>query len=215
MSVPYCGWTPSPIKLAHRKPYSLACDRNRDAILVVLRDHFADRAQVLEIGSGTGQHAIYFAAALPHLSWQASDRTENLPGIRLWFEDAGLPNMPSPLALDVSGAWTLQYFDAVFSANTLHIMSWCEIEALFAGLPSVMTADAKLVVYGPFTYAGRYTSASNASFDNHLKAQASHMGIRDFKAVDDLACATGLRLLEDRTMPANNRCLIWQRFPSR
>ncbi len=198
--------------MAYRKPYSLACDQNRDPILTVLRDHFPERGQVLEIGSGTGQHAIYFAAALPHLSWQASDRPENLPGIRLWLDEAGLPNTPRPLALDVNGAWPTQHFHAVFSANTLHIMSWCEVEALFASLPSVMTADAKLVIYGPFNYAGRYTSDSNAAFDNWLKVQASHMGIRDFKAVEELARAAGLQLLEDRAMPANNRCLIWQRF---
>lgn len=197
--------------MVDKKPYSPACDQNRDPILAVLRDHFADRSQVLEIGGGTGQHAVYFAAAMPHPTWRASDRAENLPGIRLWLDEAGLPNTPTPLALDVNGAWPKQRFDAVFSANTLHIMSWPEVEALFVGLASVMTADAKLAIYGPFNYGGHYTSDSNAAFDNWLKTQAPYMGIRDFEAVDELAQTVGLRLLEDRAMPANNRCLVWQR----
>ncbi len=193
------------------KPYSLACDQNRDPILAVLRDHFADRKRVLEIGSGTGQHAVYFSAAMPHLTWQTSDRAESVPGIRLWLADAVLPNTPAPLELDVNDAWPTQHFDAVFSANTLHIMSWPEVTALFTGLPDVLMPDAILAIYGPFNYGGRYTSDSNATFDNWLKAQAPHMGVRDFEAVEDLARAIGLRLLEDRAMPANNRCLVWRR----
>ena len=215
MNVPEGGWTSSSVKMAHKKPYSHACDQNRGPILTVLRDHFADCSRVLEIGSGTGQHAIYFADALPHLSWQASDRAENLPGIRLWLDEAGLPNTPRPLVLDVTGPWPTQHFDAVFSANTLHIMSWCKVKALFAGLPSVMAVNAKLVIYGPFNYAGRYVSDSNATFDNWLKSQAPRMGIRDFSAVDDLARAAGLQLLEDHAMPVNNQCLVWQRFSFR
>ncbi|MGH8503312.1 MAG: DUF938 domain-containing protein [Gammaproteobacteria bacterium] len=197
--------------MTDRKPYSLACDQNREPILAVLRDHFADRKQVLEIGSGTGQHAVYFAAAMPHLTWQTSDCAENLPGIRLWLDEAALPNTPAPLTLDVNGAWPTRRFDAVFTANTLHIMSCPEVSALFGGLASVMTEDAKLPIYGPFNYGGRYTSDSNAAFDSWLKTQAPHMGVRDFEAVDELGRSIGLRLLEDRAMPANNRCLVWQR----
>jgi cyclopropane fatty-acyl-phospholipid synthase-like methyltransferase len=197
-------------KMIHRKPYSPACDQNRNPILAVLREHFADRSRVLEIGSGTGQHAVYFAGAMPHLSWQTSDLAENLPGIRLWLDEAALPNTPAPLELDVNGAWPERRFDAVFSANALHIMSWPEVETLFAGLPSVMTKDAKLAIYGPFNYDGCYTSDSNAAFDQWLKSQAPHMGIRDFEAVDKLAQKVGLRLLGDCAMPANNRCLVWQ-----
>jgi cyclopropane fatty-acyl-phospholipid synthase-like methyltransferase len=192
------------------KPYAPACDRNRDPILAVLRDQFADRRQVLEIGSGTGQHAVYFAQALPHLQWQPSDRAENLPGIRLWREEARLPNLLPPLELDVrQPQWPAQRYDAVFSANTLHIMSWAEVELLFARLPELLAADAKLAIYGPFNYGGRFTSDSNAAFDASLKQQAPHRGIRDFEAVDALARGIGLRLLEDRAMPANNRCLVW------
>lgn len=194
------------------KPHAPACERNRDPILEVLRVHFADRRRVLEIGSGTGQHAVYFAAALPRLLWQTSDRIENHPGIRAWLDEAGLPNTPLPLALDVNhDAWPEDRYDAVFSANTLHIMGWVEVERLFAGLGSVLTDDAKLVVYGPFHYGGRPTSDSNARFDMALRSQAPHMGIRDFEAVDRLAQSIGLALIEDRAMPANNRCLVWQR----
>lgn len=191
------------------RPHSAACDRNRDPILAVLREHFADRRRVLEIGSGTGQHAVYFAAALPHLTWQTSDRPENHAGIRLWLDEAALPNALPPLTLDVNGPWPSERYDAVFTANTLHIMRWVEVEAMFAGLPAVLADDARLVIYGPFNYGGQFTSASNAQFNETLKGWGAHMGIRDFEAVDALARGIGLRLLEDRGMPANNRGVVW------
>jgi cyclopropane fatty-acyl-phospholipid synthase-like methyltransferase len=193
------------------KPYSDACERNRGPILEVLRDHFADRRRVLEIGSGTGQHAVHFAAALPQLIWQTSDVAPSLPGMRLWLEEARLPNLPQPIALDVTRAWPQGRFDAAFTANTLHILSWPEVRALFAGLPAVLTSDAVLAVYGPFNYDGRFTSGSNASFDAWLKERSRGSGIRDFAAVDELARSIGFALVEDRPMPANNRALIWRR----
>ncbi|WP_374265569.1 DUF938 domain-containing protein [Zoogloea sp.] len=196
------------------KPWSAACERNQEPILAVLREQFADRQRVLEVGSGTGQHAVHFAAALPQLSWQTSDRPEWLPGIRLWLAEAGLPNTPPPLTLDVTGPWPAEQFDAVFSANTLHIMGWPEVEALFAALPAVLAPDARLTIYGPFNYGGRFTSPSNAAFDAALRADDPKRGIRDFEAVDALARAIGLRLVEDRAMPANNRCLSWRRTPA-
>jgi cyclopropane fatty-acyl-phospholipid synthase-like methyltransferase len=194
------------------KPFAPACERNSDPILAVLRDRFADRRHVLEIGSGTGQHAVHFAAALPGLVWQTSDRAENLAGIGAWLAEAALPNTPPPIELDVAERdWPATRFDAIFSANTLHIMSWNEVEALFAALPSLTAADAKLAIYGPFNYGGRYTSASNAAFDESLRSRAAHMGIRDMEAVDRLAQAAGFVLLDDVAMPANNRTLVWQR----
>ncbi len=196
------------------KPYSDACARNQDSILEVLRGAFAGRRRVLEIGSGTGQHAVHFAAALPQLTWQTSDRAENLPGIRLWVEDSGLPNLPPPIALDVTSSWPATQFDAVFTANTLHIMSWPEVRTLFEMLPTVLAADAVLAVYGPFNYNGLFTSSSNAAFDEWLKQRSPCSGIRDFAAVDDLARSVGLALVEDRPMPANNRTLVWQRPPA-
>ncbi|MFO1314451.1 MAG: DUF938 domain-containing protein [Burkholderiales bacterium] len=192
------------------KPFAPACERNREPILAVLREHFAVRRRVLEIGSGTGQHAVHFAAALPHLVWQASDRAENLPGIRLWLEDAGLANTPPPLALDVAGAWPTACFDAVFSANTLHIMAWADVERMFAALPRVLADDATVVVYGPFHYGGQHTSDSNAAFDARLRAEAPQQGLRDFARVAALARAAGWTLAEDRAMPANNRCIVWR-----
>jgi len=155
---------------------------------------------------------VHFAAALPYLTWHSSDRAENLPGIRMWLDEAALPNTPAPLAFDVAaGPWPTQDFDAIFSANTLHIMSWGEVEALFAQLPHIATCDARLAVYGPFNYDGKYTSASNAAFDRDLKMRAPRMGIRDFEAVNLLAQAAGFAAIDDIAMPANNRTLVWQR----
>ncbi len=193
------------------KPYAEACDRNRGPILEVLKRHFADRRRVLEIGSGTGQHAVYFAAALPQLLWQTSDLEANLPGIRSWLDEAALSNAPPPLALDVRGSWPHDCYDAVFTANTLHIMSWEEVRAFFAALPRILAPDAVLAVYGPFNYAGRFTSASNEAFDGWLKQRSPASGLRDFEAVDALARSIGLALVEDRAMPANNRTLVWRR----
>lgn len=200
--------------------WSEACERNRDPILAVLRRLLQDRQRVLEIGSGTGQHAEYFAAQLPHLQWQASDHPDYLPGIAERLAEAGLPNASAPWPLQavlapVPGLAPLPAaplgFDAVFSANTLHIMSWPHVQALFAGLPAVMADDALLCVYGPFNYNGNYSSDSNRQFDGWLKARDPESGIRDAEAVDALAAAQGLRLVDDVAMPANNRLRIWRR----
>jgi hypothetical protein len=193
------------------KPWSPACERNREPILAVLRKHFADRRRVLEIGSGTGQHAVHFAAALPQLQWQASDLAENLPGIRAWLDEAALPNTPAPLALDVNEGLPGSEYDAIFTANTLHIMGWPEVVRLFEALPGASSADALLVAYGPFNYEGRFTSESNAAFDASLRAGDPRRGIRDFESVDALARSAGFDLLEDAPMPANKRCICWQR----
>ncbi len=193
------------------KPDSPSCERNREPILEVLRNYLAGHRHVLEIGSGTGQHAVHFAAALPSLIWQSSDRAENLAGIRAWIDDAALPNTPAPIEFDVSGPWPGTKFDAVFSANTLHIMAWHEVEQLFARLPTITTEDATVIVYGPFNDEGRYSSESNAAFDQNLKLRGAHMAIRDAEAVDALAAAAGFSLIADIAMPANNRCRVWRR----
>ena len=194
------------------KPYAPACERNREPILAVLRECFADRRDALEVGSGTGQHAVHFAAAMPWLSWQCSDRAEHLAGIRLWLDEAGLPNTPAPIELDVSGAWARRRFDAVFSANTLHIMGWPEVQRFFEGVDAVLATDGVLAAYGPFNYGGEYTSDSNREFDAWLKARDTRSGIRDFEAVDALAREIGLTLMDDVAMPANNRTLVWRRL---
>lgn len=197
------------------KPFSLACERNREPILAVLQRYFLDRHQVLEIGSGTGQHAVHFAQALPHLRWQCSDVTDNLPGIQLWLDEAALPNIPAPLTLDVNRdmaqAVGHTQFDAIYSANTLHIMGWPEVQRLFAQLPALMAEQALLVIYGPFNYDRQFTSESNARFDASLRDDHPKRGLRDFEAVNALALDAGLTLLEDVAMPANNRCLIFKR----
>jgi SAM-dependent methyltransferase len=193
------------------KPHAPSCEKNREPILAVLRERLAGRTSLLEIGSGTGQHAVYFAPALPHLNWQTSDREENLPGIRAWLGEACLPNTPAPLELDVTGPWPARRFDAVFTANTLHIMPWTAVVAMFAALPGVMGGNAIFVAYGPFNYGGRFTSESNARFDASLKAGAPHQGIRDIDDLDALARRAGMTLAEDVAMPSNNRCLVWCR----
>lgn len=199
------------------KPYSPASERNRDPILQVLRRHFADRRQVLEIGSGSGQHAVHFAAAMPWLTWQCSDLAENLPGIGMWLDEAGLANAPAAIALDVDREWPRALaqrhpaFDAIFSANTLHIIGWPQVQAFFAAVGRVLGDDGVLVVYGPFNYGGEYSSDSNREFDGWLQARDANSAIRDFKAVDALAREAGLQLVEDVAMPANNRCLVWRK----
>lgn len=196
----------------HDKPHAPATARNREPILAVLREYFADRRHVLEIGSGTGEHAVFFAAALPQLVWQPSDLPANHPGIRSWLAEAGLPNLREPLALDVArdADWPDERFDAVFSANTLHIMGWPEVRALFANLPRVLAEDAVVAIYGPFNLDGEFTSASNAAFDAQLRAQDPKMGLRDVAEVDALAREAGLALVANLAMPANNRCLVWR-----
>ena len=166
---------------------------------------------MLEIGSGTGQHAVFLAQHLPQLVWQTSDLPDNHASIDAWREEAQLATVLPPLVLDVSGAWPRESFDAVFTANTCHIMSWRHVVTMFDGLGQTVQAGGMLCIYGPFKYGGAFTSASNARFDAMLRAQDAHMGIRDFEAVDLLAAGQGLVLQDDIDMPANNQMLVWQR----
>jgi hypothetical protein len=194
------------------KPDAESCARNRDPILAVLRTAFAGVSKVLEIASGTGQHAVYFGAALPHLTWQTSDLAPQHEGIRAWVGEAALPNVFPPVELDVSWPrWPVGNFDGVFTANSLHIISWPHVERLFAGVARHLDAGGWLVVYGPFNYGGDFTSPGNRQFDAWLKARDPASGVRDFEAIDRLAAAIGLTLRADHPMPANNRTLVWQR----
>ncbi len=191
-------------------PFSDACERNKGPILDVLRTEFATCTHVLEIGSGTGQHAVHFATALPDIVWQPSEVPEAMPALRKRIFSEGPSNLRAPIAIDVSATpWDVRKVDGVFTANTLHIMHWPQVTALFAGLPAVARPGTVLAVYGPFRYDGAYTSGSNASFDAMLQARDPGSGIRDFEAVDALARAAGFKLKADHAMPANNQTIVW------
>lgn len=194
------------------KPYAESSEQNQGPILEVLREVLAAATRVLEIGSGTGQHAVHFGRHLPHLSWVPSDLAANLPGIRLWIAEAGLPNIEPPLALDVNDPlWPVGTVDAAFSANTAHIMDWPSVNAMLAGVARVLPAGGVFVLYGPFHYGGEATSPSNARFDAMLRAREPAMGVRNFEDLDGLAAGSGLRLWRDYAMPVNNRSLVWRK----
>lgn len=191
------------------KPYSAACERNSGPILQAITPLLCSSHSLLEIGSGTGQHAVTFARQLPHLQWQTSDRPEYHPGILAWLDEAALPNVLPPLELNIGKSpWPERQFDAVFTANTCHIMAWEEVELMFAGVPSVLNNGGRFFIYGPFNYAGQFTSESNQQFDASLRQQAAHMGIRDIEKIIETANQHGMQLQEDITMPANNRLLV-------
>ena len=196
-------------------PFSEACERNKGPILEVLRRWLGESSGlVVEIGSGTGQHAVHFARHLQQLSWQPTETPGNLAGLNARVGVEGPCNLLPPLELDVvQHDWPCDAdgADAVFTANTLHIMSWPEVQALFRGVGRVLRDDGLLIVYGPFRYGGQYTSYSNASFDEALRSRDPASGIRDFEALDALAVQQGLSLVADEAMPANNQTLVWRK----
>jgi hypothetical protein len=217
-------------------PVSEACERNKGPILEILAGAFEHTRKVLEIGSGTGQHATHFAAHLPHLIWQPSDTGDYLIGLRERIATErrpsgqrgnpqrglarkppagaheGTPNLRPPIELDVRALpWPVEPVDAVFTANTLHIMGWDAVKDLFRGVGAVMSGPAILCIYGPFRYSGRFTSASNADFDRYLRARDPESGIRDFEEVNTLSSEQGLTLIADHPMPANNQLIIWHK----
>lgn len=191
-------------------PFSQACENNKEPILSVIQPLFAEVKTVLEIGSGTGQHAVYFAEHMRHLIWQCSDRLINLSSLQIQLDAKALANTPPPIELDLfENSWPKLAIDAIFSANAVHIMPWAGVEILFKEMGKVLPPGGHLVLYGPFNYCGKYTSESNANFDQWLKKQHPESAIRDFEAVDKLATKAGLELLADYPMPANNRILHW------
>lgn len=197
------------------KPFSESCVQNRVPIIQIIKPLLMKCETVLEIGSGTGQHAVYFATEMPQLTWYTSDREQNHWGIQQWLDEAKLDNTKPPIALDVGDqqAWRdlEQSFDAIFSANTLHIMSASEVECFFAEVAAILKPQALLIVYGSFNYQGRYTSDSNARFDDWLKRQNPQSAIRDSEWLDELAKKVAMKRIQDYTMPANNRILVWQK----
>ena len=195
-------------------PFSSACERNKDPILEILRLRFADRAQVLEIGSGTGQHAVHFARALAHLTWHPTEQLVYLADLAERARLEGPHNLRPPTLLDVRQAvWPVRSVDAMFTANTLHIMSWSEVMALFHGIGAVLSPGGVLCIYGPFRYEGRYTSDSNREFDFMLQERDPHSGLRDMQQVTALAQQYGLYLDADHDLPANNRLVVFTKEP--
>lgn len=194
------------------KPYSESCDQNQQPILEVVAPLLKDKKHVLEIGSGTGQHAVFFAEKMPNLIWQTSDREENHSGIKQWLAEAHLDNIRMPLVLDSSQeAWPELVVDAVFSANTTHIMHWPDVVNLFAGVGTILQPGGIFLLYGPFSYNNQYSSESNARFDLWLKERDPQSGVRNFQDLDALAKQAGMDFVHDYKMPANNQILYWQK----
>ena len=194
------------------KPFAESCVQNQDEICTVLKTLLTDKKHVLEIGSGTGQHAVFFAERLPHLIWQTSDQKQYHQGIKLWLDEAGLDNTRSPISLDVSkDKWPELKIDAVFSANAVHIMSWNNVVDYFNYAAKQLKKNGLFILYGPFNHNGEYTSPSNENFDLWLKARDPESGIRDFELLDSLAQKNKMALKHDIEMAANNRILCWEK----
>lgn len=195
------------------KPFSVACERNRIPILRVLQDIITNDDRILlEIGSGTGQHAVYLAPHFPHMIWVTSDVKENHAGIQMWLEESQAPNIIGPGVFEVGTCdFPNGNFDIVFTANTLHIMSWDQCKTLISLLGHHLRPHAKLLIYGPFNYQGSFTSESNRDFDASLKSLNPDMGIRNFEDVVSALGAHGIELVKDVEMPANNRLLVFHK----
>lgn len=193
------------------KPYASSCDDNSEPIFTVIQPYLKQKNSVLEIASDTGQHAVYFSQRMPHITWQPSDLPNMLNGIQQWINDSNVNNICQPIELDVCSKWPNKHYDVVFSANALHIMSWRHVQCFIKNLPYVMKDQGLCIIYGPFNYAGQYTSESNARFDLWLKQRDPLSGIRDFEALNDLAQQQNLSLIQDYEMPANNRILVFQK----
>lgn len=191
------------------KPFSQSCENNKHAILTVLKSVFSAPQRVLEVGSGTGQHAVHFAKHLSHLEWQTSDLRANHAGINRWLDEVVLENLSPPLILDLNKPWPVTSVDGIFTANTLHIVSWPLVIKLFQAAALHLEQGGHLCIYGPFNYHGQFTSQSNADFDLRLKSTDTSRGIRDIESVVILANSLGLILAADNAMPANNRLLVF------
>jgi len=194
------------------KPFSQSCEENKAVILEAITPYLQSKTSVLEVASGTGQHAVYFAENLPHLTWQTSDLLESHAGIKQWLSEANLSNTLEPFELNVSeSAWPDATYDALFSANSFHIMGEQNVEDFFANVSKVLNDNAVVMIYGPFNYNGSFTSQSNANFDVWLKNRNPLSGIKDFEWCNELAEQAGLKLINDIEMPVNNRILVWQK----
>jgi cyclopropane fatty-acyl-phospholipid synthase-like methyltransferase len=193
------------------QPFSQSCENNKHAILAVLKSVFSDTQRVLEVGSGTGQHAVHFAKHLAHLEWKTSDLTANHTGINRWLDAAALENISPPLSLDLNEPWPITSVDGIFTANTLHIVSWPLVIIFLQSAAAHLEQGGNLCIYGPFNYHGKFTNQSNADFDIWLKNIDASRGIRDIESVIALAEPLGLVLTADHAMPANNRLLVFMK----
>lgn len=194
------------------KPFAEATERNSQPILGILRHEFEQVHTVLEIGSGTGQHAVCFAAALGHLSWQTSEMAEHHEGIRAWLDDAALSNVRAPIELDVRTAELPEgIYDAVFSANTAHIMGFPAVEKMFELVGRVLSEDGKFCLYGPFRQGREFNTQSNAAFHGSLRDRDPEMGIRHLEDLDRLASAAELHRQRLYGMPNNNHLVVWRK----
>jgi len=198
------------------KAFSLACENNKHSILAVLKHYLTQVGSLLEIGSGTGQHAVFFSQQLPHVTWQTSDLVENHGSIQAWIDDYEGRNCLPPLVLDVDAATAgldplSSQYHWVYSANTAHIMSWHQTQKMIALAASKLPSKGFFFLYGPFNYKGQFTSDSNARFNDWLQSQAPHRAIRDFESVVACAQQNGLVCIADHDMPANNRCLVFKK----
>lgn len=194
-------------------PFSQACENNKLPILKVLERHITKAGSLLEIASGTGQHAVFFAEQFPKLNWQSTDIPSSIDSLNLRILAAELVNLPPALALDVNHRpWSVEAFDSIFSANSLHIMSSGSVENFFTEVGKHCVEEGKLMIYGPFKYGGEFTTPSNANFDLWLKERDPVSGIRDFEWVNELANDAGFDFIEDNAMPANNQLLVWKRL---
>lgn len=191
------------------KPTAPAADRNKKAILRVLRYEFSDLSAVLEIGSGTGQHAVHFAEHLPHLRWQTSDVVANHATIRARVDDVDLPNLVAPLDIDVLNAAPVIGFDGVFSANTAHIMSVAAVAKMFSLVSMSLPESGVFALYGPFRQDGKFNTPSNAEFHRSLRRNNPEMGIRDLEELDAIAQAGQMRRRRLYAMPASNHIAVW------
>ncbi|MGO3083060.1 MAG: DUF938 domain-containing protein [Psychrobacter celer] len=202
---------------ADRLPFSQACENNKQPILEVLQKELQDSTHVLEVGSGTGQHSVYFAPNLPHLQWQTSDVTDNHQVIQAWHDAYPASNLYAPLAFNlltdsIPKTNTGEPYDAIFTANTLHIIAWSLVERLFELAGEALPFKGKLIVYGPFNENGRYTSASNQSFDSSLRQRDPNSGIRHKEDIIASAKQHNLELSYEYQMPANNQILVFQKI---
>ena len=194
----------------NQKPFAVATERNSQAILGVVREEFRDVKSVLEIGSGTGQHAVCFGRELEWLEWQTSDVPDNHEGIEAWLSEAALANVHSPLRLDVREASLAgTTYDAVFSSNTAHIMALETVSIMFSLVADALNSGGKFVLYGPFRQNGRFNTTSNEHFDQSLRQRDPEMGIRDLEELDSFAARGGLHRERLYATPANNHIAVW------